>query len=325
MGMKFTVLVAAYNAETFLPQCLDSLFNQTEKSVQVIVIDDCSTDDSTQVQQTYTKHRDHCLLLLHTPKNSGQAEARNLGLKYAVGELTMMVDADDWLAPDCLERMWEAYSQAEDIDAVVNRLVMTENGREWDYTPSFPCVIPPIMTGEEACLLALDWRMHGYYAVRTSIHKQIPYDARQRIYSDDNTCRYHYLASRRVALSEGIYYYRQHTDSCTHSPSNQIKRLMFLRANMDLRHWVETQELGPDALFYCERHCWPVYEGIYREMYHLRREAYLDDAQIEEIEDTLREAYDALCLDRLGKHKLPYPLFRLYEHLVIQAKKLLRR
>lgn len=323
--MKFTVLVAAYNAENFLSQCLDSLFNQTEKSVQVIVIDDCSTDDSIHLEQSYTKQRDNCLLVLHTPQNSGQAEARNLGLKYAVGELTMMVDADDWLAPDCLERMWEAYTQAEDIDAVVNRLIMTENGREWDYLPSFPTEIPQIMTGKEACMLALDWRLHGYYAVRTSIHKQIPYDASQRIYSDDNTCRYHYLASRRVVLSEGIYYYRQHTNSCTHSSANQIKRLMFLRANMDLRSWVEKQNLGDDALYFCERHCWPVYEGIYREMYHLRREIVLNDDQIEEIEDTLRDAYDALCLDRIGKRKLPYPLFRLYEHMVIQTKKLLGR
>lgn len=321
--MKFTILIAAYNASRYLNQCLDSIFSQTEKSVQVIVIDDCSTDDSEQIERQYTKVRDNCVLVLHTPQNSGQAEARNLGLQYAVGELTMMVDADDWLAPDCLERMWEAYTQAEDIDAVVNRVVMTEKGREWDFVPFFPVELPQIMTGREACLFSLDWRLHGYYAVRTSIHREIPYDARQRIYSDDNTCRYHYLASRRVALSEGIYYYRQHAESCTHSSAKQINRLMFLRANMNLRAWVESQHLGPEALFYCERHCWPVYEGIYREMYHLRRDVELNDDQIEEIEETLREAYDALRLDRLGKRKMPYRLFRLYEHLVIQTKKFL--
>lgn len=305
--MKFTILVAAYNAQRYLQQCLDSLFSQTEKSVQVIVIDDCSTDDSLQVEQSYTKVRDNCVLVLHTPQNSGQAEARNLGLKYAVGELTMMVDADDWLAPDCLERMWEAYTQAEDIDCVVNHVVMTEDGREWDYEHPSRTPIPRIMTGREACIYAIDWRLHGYYAVRTTLHKEMPYDTTCRIYSDDNTCRYHYLFSRRVALSEGVYYYRQHPESCTHKAT--FNRLMFLRANMQLRTSLEAYDVGEEGLRVCESHCWPMFVGVYRQMWQLRREANLTAEQEEEIADTLLEAYEAMRLDRLGKWRLPYKLF----------------
>lgn len=318
--MKFTVLVAAYNSQDFLPQCLDSLFQQTEKSVQVIVIDDCSTDDSVQLEQTYTKVRDNCILVLHTPRNSGQAAARNLGLQYAIGELTMMVDSDDWLAPDCLERMWEAYTQAEDIDCVVNHLRMTCDGREWEYPNAVACQIPRVMTGQEAFLYALDWRLHGYYAVRTSIHKEIPYDDRHRIYSDDNTCRFHYLASRRVALSDGVYYYRQHNHSCTHSHIS-IKRLMFLRANMDLRRQLEDMQASGEALRICERHCWPVFVGIYREMYLMCHEGDVSDEDKEEVVATLAEAYDAMRLDRLGKFKWPYALFRLYQNAVICVKR----
>lgn len=316
--MKFTILVAAYNAQKYLEQCLDSLFNQTEKSVQVIVIDDCSTDDSVALGTAYTKVRENCVLLLHTPHNSGQAEARNLGLQYAAGELTMMVDADDWLAPDCLEKMWAAYQQADDIDCVVNKVIMTENGREWGYSHPSGTPIPALMTGYEACLYAIDWRLHGYYAVRTDLHKRIPYDTSCRIYSDDNTCRYHYLFSRKVALSDGIYYYRQHSESCTHSAT--YNRLQFLRANMQLRSQLEEYGIDEEGLRVCESHCWPLYVGIYRQMQRLRKETYLSDEQEEEIAETLREAYDALRLDRLGKHRLPYPLFCLKQKAIMRVK-----
>lgn len=320
--MKFSILVAAYNANKYLQQCLDSLFDQTEKSVQVIVIDDCSTDDSVQMEQKYTKVRDNCILVLHTPANSGQAVARNIGLQYAIGELTMMVDADDWLAPDCLEQMWKTYQQAEDIDCVANKVVMTEDGREWDYCHPSGEVLPRIMTGHEACLYAINWRLHGYYAVRTSIHKQIPYDESSRIYSDDNTCRYHYLHSRRVALSDGVYYYRQHSASCTHTAN--YNKLMFLRANMSLRSALERYDVGKEGLRICESHCWNMYLGIYRHMVSMKKNDDLTEEQIENIDTTLWEAYDAMRLERLGKWRMPYAVFRAQQDLIMGIKRLLR-
>lgn len=315
--MKFSILVAAYNARQYLPQCLDSLFGQTEKSVQVIVIDDCSTDDSLPLQQSYTKVRDNCVLLLHTPHNSGQAEARNLGLHYAAGELTLMVDADDWLAPDCLERIWEAYTQAPDIDAVTMRLMLHDDDgseREWND----PSLLPAVMTGAEACAYTLERRLHGLYAVRTSIHQEFPFDTTSRLYSDDNTTYLHYLHSRRVARSGGIYYYRQHDASTTHQMG--ISRLMFLRANISLRQQLEAADCDAHTLTLCERHCWENYVGIYRQMQRLSRTTSLTEEQEDEIRDTLHEAYEQLCLDRLGKHKYPYPLFRLMQRMIMWIK-----
>lgn len=320
--MKFSILVAAYNAQHYLPQCLDSLFAQTEKSVQVIVIDDCSTDDSLQVEQQYTKVRDNCVLVLHNPHNKGQAEARNLGLQYAVGELTMMVDADDWLAPDCLERIWEAYQQAPDIDAVTMRLMLqSDDGTVTEWND--PSALPLVMSGQEACDLTLSHRLHGLYAVRTSIHKEHPFDTSSRLYSDDNTTYIHYLNSRRVARSEGIYYYRQHDASTTHQKG--MSRLMFLKANISLRQQLETHHCPAATLSLCERHCWLNFQGIYRQMMLLRQSEVLTPDQEEEINDTLREAFYALRLDRLGISRPPYALFRFKQWAISMTKRLIGR
>lgn len=316
--MKFSILVAAYNAQKYLPRCLDSLFQQTEQSLQVIVIDDCSTDDSLQVEQSYTKVRDNCVLVLHTPHNSGQAEARNLGLKYAVGELTLMVDADDWLAPDCLEQIWRTYTSAPDIDAVPMRLrLVAGDGTEQEWNA--PSQLPVIMTGTQACAYTLSRKLHGLYAVRTSLHQEFPFDTSSRLYSDDNTTYIHYLHSRKVARSEGIYYYRQHAASATHQYG--LSRLMFLRANMSLRLQLEQYGCDDDILRLCEEHCWNNYLGIYREMQELRRSDFLTEEQEDEVRTTLDEAYHALRLDRLGKKRLPFALFQLEQKAIMTVKR----
>ena len=93
---KVTILVAVYNAERYLAQCLDSLCQQTLRDIQIVCIDDCSTDHSPQILREYAA-RDSRIVCLRTPVNSGQAVARNLGLTIATGEFTTMLDSDDWL------------------------------------------------------------------------------------------------------------------------------------------------------------------------------------------------------------------------------------
>lgn len=107
---QISILVAVYNTAPYLPQCLDSLCGQTLRDIQIICIDDCSTDQSPQILANYAR-RDTRITLLRTPHNSGQAAARNLGLQIATGEFTTFVDSDDWLAPDALEQALGALAQ----------------------------------------------------------------------------------------------------------------------------------------------------------------------------------------------------------------------
>ena len=88
---KVSVLVAVYNAEAFLPQCLDSLLGQTFHDIQVICTDDCSTDGSLKILQDYAA-RDTRIEVLTLSENGGQAHARNEGLKHAGGEYLSFLD-----------------------------------------------------------------------------------------------------------------------------------------------------------------------------------------------------------------------------------------
>lgn len=108
-----SIIVPIYNAANYLPACLDSLLSQTETDVQVILVDDGSTDDSLVIAQNYAD-KDKRILVL-TQEHAGQSAARNNGFAHAKGEHIAFVDADDTIELDWCERHLRAI---ENVDYV---------------------------------------------------------------------------------------------------------------------------------------------------------------------------------------------------------------
>lgn len=314
--MHFTVLVAVYNAAEWLPRCLDSLLSQTEQSVEVLCIDDCSSDTSADVIREYAQ-RDSRVVYLRTPENSGQAVARNLGLEHAHGTLTTMVDADDWLAPDSLERLWKGFCSQPDADAVAFRLLYTDCARTWEDVTKQGVDAPldsfPVLDGREACRLAIDWRLHGYYAIRTDIHRRLPYDTTCRLYSDDNTSRLHYLHCRKVVLTDAVYYYRQHPANSTRQLTR--RRFDFMAANDSLRASLEREGADADMLSVCEEYVWRNYVGLWRQA---QGPCSLSAEERAEVDGLFRASFARLHWRRLKWRTVlrpcffPLPSYRLF-------------
>lgn len=265
---QISILVAVYNTAPYLPQCLDSLCGQTLRDIQIICIDDCSTDQSPQILADYAQ-RDARITLLRTPHNSGQAAARNLGLQIATGEFTTFVDSDDWLAPDALEQALGALAQNPANDCAVMRLIKyyPDDGHEVEHP--LHTGGKEALTGEEAFMLSLDnWAIHGVYVVRTSLHKHYPYDASSILYTDDHVTHLHYLNARRVVMCQGRYYYRQNPASTTHACS--MRRFACLEADLGKRRAIEAEAAqghiphhAAEALRLCETQRWCNMIGSY--------------------------------------------------------------
>ena len=107
VGEKFgeegliSIIIPVYNAEKYLSRCLDSVVNQTYKKLEIIVVDDGSTDNSRKILEKYKK-RDNRIVLLYKD-NGGQSSARNIGLKRAKGEYIGFVDSDDYIVDNMYE------------------------------------------------------------------------------------------------------------------------------------------------------------------------------------------------------------------------------
>jgi len=96
-----TILVPVYNAGDYLHQCLDSIVGQTYQNLQVVLVDDGSTDDSWQICQEYAS-KDKRVEAYHQ-ENQGVAAARNALLEHVRGDYVIWVDSDDWIEPDMIE------------------------------------------------------------------------------------------------------------------------------------------------------------------------------------------------------------------------------
>ena len=95
---KISVIVPIYNAEKYLAECIDSLIHQKHRDLQILLINDGSTDNSLTIAQDFAQ-RDPRIEIYSQP-NQGQGAARNNAMKYATGEWIAFVDADDYIAPN---------------------------------------------------------------------------------------------------------------------------------------------------------------------------------------------------------------------------------
>ncbi|WP_440602883.1 bifunctional glycosyltransferase/CDP-glycerol:glycerophosphate glycerophosphotransferase [Bacillus sp. GB_SG_008] len=104
-NLKLSVVIANYNKEQYLEQCLNSVINQTLKDIQIIVVDDGSTDNSIEILRTYEKQYEQ--ITVYVQDNAGVSAARNSGLQHAKGEYVTFLDADDYVNPTAYEQLYK--------------------------------------------------------------------------------------------------------------------------------------------------------------------------------------------------------------------------
>ncbi len=107
--IKISVIVPVYNVAQYLPKCLDSIINQTMKDIEIICVDDGSTDNSGKILEKYAK-KDHRINIIEK-KNGGLSSARNAGLNVATGEFITFIDSDDWVDERFCEKLYDSITK----------------------------------------------------------------------------------------------------------------------------------------------------------------------------------------------------------------------
>ena len=128
---KISVIIPVYNAEKYLSRCLESVINQTYKNLEIICINDKSTDNSAKILEEYSQ--DSRIIVLNNENNQGSAISRNNGLDIATGDYVYFIDADDYIEKKYLEVM---LNKEKDVncDIVLNLSVYNnKNGEESPY------------------------------------------------------------------------------------------------------------------------------------------------------------------------------------------------
>ncbi|QDM44485.1 glycosyltransferase family 2 protein [Paenibacillus thiaminolyticus] len=120
MAPKITVVVPVYNTEKYLDECLYSIENQTMEDIEVLIINDCTPDNSMIIAEKYAR-RNKKFKILHHTENSGLGEARNTGIDYAEGTYITFLDSDDAYPLDALEKMYTCIS-GNNADMALGRM-----------------------------------------------------------------------------------------------------------------------------------------------------------------------------------------------------------
>ena len=136
MDYLVSIIIPVYNVEKYLAQCLDSVCSQTYRKIEIIIVNDGSTDGSDKIIERYAK-LDRRIIVIHK-KNGGLSEARNYGLDRATGKYVMFVDSDDFIASEMAEYLVREIQRANAQLAVCGYEPVDEEGNELSSWEKFP-------------------------------------------------------------------------------------------------------------------------------------------------------------------------------------------
>ncbi len=222
-----SVIIPVYNTEKYLPKCLDSIMNQTMQDMEILCVDDGSTDSSLSILQSYAD-RDSRIRVIQK-ENGGLVSARKAGVEAAAGRFIGYVDSDDWIEPVMYERLCD--------QAVRYQADMVSSGYffEGNYITAHFDDVPEGFYNEER----LDYlRENAIYNMKmrdvgirgslcckiflTEKFREVQSDIPDEIsMSEDKLCILTYLlrCNRVYVLKEAFYHYMIHPESMVHAPN----------------------------------------------------------------------------------------------------------
>lgn len=126
--IKVSVIIPVYNVQAYLGKCLESLVGQTLAQIELIVVNDGSTDDSQKIIDAFRIQYPE-IIKAYTKENGGLSDARNFGLEKASGQYIGFVDADDWVTPNMFEEMYDLAEKHHAQMVVCNLQKIDESGK----------------------------------------------------------------------------------------------------------------------------------------------------------------------------------------------------
>lgn len=219
-----SVVVPIYNVSPWLDDCLTSLEIQTLKDIEIIMVNDGSTDDSRQIAARYAEKNSNFMLI--DRENGGLSAARNTGMDMAQGEYIYFLDSDDYLGENALELLYEKASK-EYLDVLkFSAYSFTDGFEDFRWGPEYKYKVsyPEVMSGEQALSRFLENNDYSpscclIFSRRETIENNgIRFF--EGIIHEDNLFHYQLMTvSRRVAvLNQPLYYRRVRAGSISKTP-----------------------------------------------------------------------------------------------------------
>ncbi|MDD5020571.1 MAG: glycosyltransferase family 2 protein [Endomicrobiaceae bacterium] len=208
---KVSIIIPVYNVDPYLRQCLGSIISQTFENIEIIIINDCSTDNSYQIIQEY-QEKDKRIITINLEKNTGLGNTRNTGLKHSTGKYIVFIDSDDWVEKNYIETLCNSIEK-NNCDFVIATHYTYDNStkklksfkqKEFFYKNE----VDSIAKKQKLITLRMIW------SVWNKIYKRDFLTANNISFKtnrmEDNLFIYNVIlkASKIILIKNAIYYYR---------------------------------------------------------------------------------------------------------------------
>lgn len=281
---KVSIIVPVYNTMNYLKKCLDSLVNQSLKNIEIIVVNDGSTDDSQKIIDEYVQKYD--FVRGYKKKNGGLSDARNYGLKYAKGKYITFIDSDDYVKKDLFLKTYN-YAIKHKLDVVVSDTIIKEENKEYILKSNLNYSINPLQNYVIAYPMA---------CIRL-IKKEVLNDLKFKkgiLYEDLELMPSLVLKTKKIGFSDYAgYYYVQRTGSI-------MKQKEFNKKQLDI---FEVLDVNRKRLY----DKYPM-EVEYLYITHLLRSATLRFLDYKETEEYLKKIRNIMYEEFPNWKKNPYYL-----------------
>jgi glycosyltransferase involved in cell wall biosynthesis len=275
--MKMTtvsVVIPTYNYGHYINRSIDSVLDQTVLPVEVIIIDDGSTDDTEQI--IFKKYNADDKIKYIKKTNAGPASARNLGIEHAAGEFVLLLDADDKLQPNAIELLTEKMKAFPLADMVIGGSLSVHSSQQKKYRPA-PVFKENKFENFKDFLNKKIPICHGKFMVRRSIFDRIKYPEYLRSTEDLSVYAQLIATCEIVTVDAAIVQIFHHSDSLRHNHEFVEK------AGLSVIDAVFDSNLLPPEFFKCRsafytHRCHSIFRTLYKAGKYKEAERYFNMA-----------------------------------------------
>lgn len=265
--MKISVIIPAYNSEMFLAQTLDCLLSQTLRDIQIIVVNDGSTDSTAEIIASYAEKNNNIVSVYQ--QNSGVSAARNNGINHAEGKYTLFLDSDDLLSPDSLEQVYNKLEETGADMAIWRILRFGYGGNEYNPVADSLAKEDSIDCFDKRLLWSF---LLGNKCFRTEMIKSSEIRFPPLRYSEDGAFIMQLVYDKKPKITGvfgAVYHYRRHTPKEGFSVSQSISSELVSHFLQSLDIVYSAAEKATDSEEYLQEIIYKTYAALINEFYRI--------------------------------------------------------
>ncbi|MDD3415206.1 MAG: glycosyltransferase [Lachnospiraceae bacterium] len=227
-----SLIIPVYNTEEYLVKCIDSMLEQTYTDLEIIFINDGSTDNSLKILEEY-RRRDHRIKIF-SKENEGQGIARNIGVKKSTGEYIMFVDSDDWLDRECVELLMNGIVKYN-ADICIGNIYKTKINSEEIKENLEEMIADDFITDNKKSECLFDISTYPFSRIiKRSLFIDFDIGFPKHFFEDISTLPVIYAMANTISfVNRALYVYRMHGSSTVNNLEHVRDRIVCLDTLID--------------------------------------------------------------------------------------------